>query len=60
VHWLGTLAYEPSEAAMAQLFSEIGVLHGRDGARFNTVAPRHRMKPHGMSQVPVAMRESRR
>jgi len=45
---------------MARLFSEIGVLHGRDGIRSNTVAPGHHMKPHGMSQVPAPMRESRR
>lgn len=57
---MGALAYGPSKAAMAQLSREIGVLHGREGIRVNTVAPGHMMTPHAMSKLPAAMREARR
>ncbi|MEI4507424.1 SDR family oxidoreductase [Sphingopyxis sp. CCNWLW253] len=57
---MGALAYGPSKAAMAQLSREIGVLHGRDGIRVNTVAPGHVMTPHAMAKIPAAMREARR
>lgn len=57
---MGALVYGPSKAAMAQLSREIGVLHGRDGIRVNTVAPGHVMTPHAMSKLPESMRESRR
>jgi NAD(P)-dependent dehydrogenase (short-subunit alcohol dehydrogenase family) len=57
---MGALAYGPSKAAMAQLSREIGVLHGRQGIRVNTVAPGHVMTPHAMSKVPASMRDARR
>lgn len=57
---MGALAYGPSKAAMAQLSREIGVLHGRDGIRVNTIAPGHMMTPHAMSKLPASMREARR
>jgi len=57
---MGALAYGPSKAAMAQLSREIGVLHGRQGIRANTVAPGHVMTPHAMSKIPPEMREARR
>ncbi|WP_313808804.1 SDR family oxidoreductase [Sphingobium sp.] len=56
----GAIAYGPSKAAMAQLSREIGVLHGRQGIRANTVAPGHMMTPHAMSKIPPEMREARR
>lgn len=57
---MGAIAYGPSKAAMAQLSREIGVLHGRQGIRANSVAPGHVMTPHAMSKLPPAMREARR
>ena len=57
---MGSLVYGPSKAAMAQLSRELGVLHGRQGIRVNTVAPGHVMTPHAMAKVPAAMREARR
>lgn len=57
---MGAIAYGPSKAAMAQLSREIGVLHGRQGIRANTVAPGHVMTPHAMSKLPADMREVRR
>jgi NAD(P)-dependent dehydrogenase (short-subunit alcohol dehydrogenase family) len=57
---MGALAYGPSKAAMAQLSRELGVLHGRQGIRVNTVAPGHVMTPHAMKQLPAEMRETRR
>jgi len=57
---MGAIAYGPSKAAMAQLSREIGVLHGRQGIRANTVAPGHVMTPHAMSKIPADMREARR
>ncbi|ATI80708.1 SDR family NAD(P)-dependent oxidoreductase [Sphingobium yanoikuyae] len=57
---MGAIAYGPSKAAMAQLSREIGVLHGRQGIRANSVAPGHVMTPHAMSKIPPAMREARR
>jgi len=57
---MGAIAYGPSKAAMAQLSREIGVLHGRQGIRANTVAPGHVMTPHAMSKVPAEMRAARR
>ncbi|HZU62844.1 MAG TPA: SDR family oxidoreductase [Novosphingobium sp.] len=57
---MGAIAYGPSKAAMAQLSREIGVLHGRQGIRVNTVAPGHVMTPHAMAKVPAEMREARR
>lgn len=57
---MGAIAYGPSKAAMAQLSREIGVLHGRQGIRVNTVAPGHVMTPHAMSKIPAEMREARR
>nr|WP_047166196.1 glucose 1-dehydrogenase [Sphingomonas sp. Y57] len=57
---MGAVAYGPSKAAMAQLSREIGVLHGRQGIRVNTVAPGHVMTPHAMSKLPAEMREARR
>lgn len=57
---MGAIAYGPSKAAMAQLTREIGVLHGRQGIRANTVAPGHVMTPHAMSKIPADMREARR
>ena len=57
---MGALAYGPSKAAMAQLSREVGVLHGRDGIRVNTIAPGHMMTPHAMSKLPASMREVRR
>ena len=57
---MGAIAYGPSKAAMAQLSREIGVLHGRQGIRVNTVAPGHVMTPHAMSKLPAAMRDARR
>lgn len=57
---MGAVAYGPSKAAMAQLSREIGVLHGRQGIRVNTVAPGHVMTPHAMSKLPASMREARR
>ena len=57
---MGALAYGPSKAAMAQLSREIGVQHGRQGIRVNTVAPGHVMTPHAMSKLPASMREARR
>ena len=57
---MGAIAYGPSKAAMAQLAREIGVLHGRQGIRANTVAPGHVMTPHAMSKIPADMREARR
>lgn len=57
---MGAIAYGPSKAAMAQLTREIGVLHGRQGIRANTVAPGHVMTPHAMSRIPADMREARR
>lgn len=57
---MGAIAYGPSKAAMAQLSREIGVLHGRQGIRVNTVAPGHVMTPHAMSKIPADMRDARR
>lgn len=57
---MGAVAYGPSKAAMAQLSREIGVLHGRQGIRANTVAPGHVMTPHAMSKIPASMRDARR
>lgn len=57
---MGSLAYGTSKAAMAQLSREIGVQHGREGIRVNTVAPGHVMTPHAMHVLPASMRESRR
>ena len=57
---MGAIAYGPSKAAMAQLSREVGVLHGRQGIRANTVAPGHVMTPHAMSKIPASMREARR
>ncbi|MBG6120013.1 NAD(P)-dependent dehydrogenase (short-subunit alcohol dehydrogenase family) [Sphingobium sp. AEW010] len=57
---MGSLVYGPSKAAMAQLSRELGVLHGRQGIRVNTVAPGHVMTPHAMAKVPAPMREARR
>lgn len=57
---MGALVYGPSKAAMAQLSREIGVLHGREGIRVNTVAPGHVMTPHAMAKIPPTMREARR
>lgn len=57
---MGAVAYGPSKAAMAQLSREIGILHGRQGIRVNTVAPGHVMTPHAMSKMPETMREVRR
>jgi NAD(P)-dependent dehydrogenase (short-subunit alcohol dehydrogenase family) len=57
---MGALAYGPSKAAMAQLSREIGVLHGRQGIRVNTVAPGHVMTPHAMSKLPASLRDARR
>jgi NAD(P)-dependent dehydrogenase (short-subunit alcohol dehydrogenase family) len=57
---MGALAYGPSKAAMAQLSREIGVLHGRQGIRVNTIAPGHMMTPHAMTKLPASMREARR
>ena len=57
---MGAIAYGPSKAAMAQLSREIGVLHGRDGIRANTVAPGHMMTPHAMRYMTGDMREVRR
>jgi len=57
---MGAIAYGPSKAAMAQLSREIGVLHGRQGIRVNTVAPGHVMTPHAMSKLPADMRDVRR
>lgn len=57
---MGAIAYGPSKAAMAQLSREIGVLHGRDGIRVNTVAPGHVMTPHAARYMSDEMREMRR
>ncbi len=57
---MGALAYGPSKAALHQLSREIGVLHGRQGVRVNTVAPGHVMTPFAMSRLPEEMREARR
>ena len=57
---MGSLAYGTSKAGMAQLGREIGVQHGREGIRVNTVAPGHVMTPHAMKLLPAAMRETRR
>lgn len=57
---MGALAYGPSKAALHQLSREIGVLHGRQGIRVNTVAPGHVMTPFAMSRLPADMREKRR
>lgn len=57
---MGAVAYGPSKAAMAQLSREIGVLHGRQGIRANTVAPGHVMTPHAARHIPDAMRDVRR
>ena len=57
---MGAIAYGPTKAAMAQLSREIGVLHGRQGIRVNTVAPGHVMTPHAMSKLPATMRDARR
>lgn len=57
---MGALAYGPSKAALHQLSREIGVLHGRQGIRANTVAPGHVMTPFAMSRLPADMREKRR
>jgi len=57
---MGALAYGPSKAAMAHLAREIGVLHGRQGIRANTVAPGHVMTPHAARLIPATMREARR
>jgi NAD(P)-dependent dehydrogenase (short-subunit alcohol dehydrogenase family) len=43
-----------------QLSREIGVLHGRQGIRVNTVAPGHMMTPMAMKLLPPEMREARR
>jgi NAD(P)-dependent dehydrogenase (short-subunit alcohol dehydrogenase family) len=56
----GSLAYGPSKAAMAALAREIGVLHGREGIRANTVAPGHVLTPLAMSLLPPEMRAQRR
>ena len=57
---MGALAYGPSKAALHQLSREIGVLHGRQGIRANTVAPGHMMTPMAMRHVSPKMRETRR
>jgi len=57
---MGSLAYGPSKAALHQLSREIGVLHGRQGIRANTVAPGHMMTPMAMRLLPAEMREARR
>ena len=57
---MGALAYGPSKAALHQLSREIGVLHGRQGIRVNTVAPGHMMTPMAMNLLPPQMREARR
>lgn len=57
---MGALAYGPSKAALHQLSREIGVMHGRQGIRVNTVAPGHVMTPFAMSRLPADMREKRR
>lgn len=57
---MGAIAYGPSKAAMAQLSREIGVLHGREGIRVNTVAPGHVMTPHAARYMSEEMREMRR
>lgn len=57
---MGALAYGPAKAALHQLGREIGVLHGRDGIRVNTIAPGHMMTPMAMRLLPPEMRESRR
>ena len=57
---MGALAYGPSKAALHQLSREIGVLHGRQGIRVNTVAPGHMMTPMAMKLLPPEMREARR
>jgi NAD(P)-dependent dehydrogenase (short-subunit alcohol dehydrogenase family) len=57
---MGALAYGPSKAALHQLSREIGVLHGRQGIRANTVAPGHVMTPFAMTRLPPAAREARR
>ncbi|PJG46061.1 oxidoreductase [Sphingobium sp. LB126] len=57
---MGAIAYGPSKAAMAQLSREIGVLHGRQGIRVNTVAPGHVMTPHAARYMSEEMRETRR
>lgn len=57
---MGAIAYGPSKAAMAQLAREIGVLHGRDGIRANTVAPGHIMTPHAARYMSDEMRIIRR
>ena len=56
----GSLAYGTSKAGMAQLSREIGVLHGRQGIRVNTVAPGHVMTPHAFGKLPASMRDERR
>ncbi|SCW59950.1 NAD(P)-dependent dehydrogenase, short-chain alcohol dehydrogenase family [Sphingobium faniae] len=57
---MGAIAYGPSKAAMAQLSREIGVLHGRQGIRANTVAPGHVMTPHAARYMSDDMRGMRR
>lgn len=57
---MGAIAYGPSKAAMAQLSREIGVLHGRQGIRANTVAPGHVMTPHAARYMSDDMRDMRR
>ena len=57
---MGAIAYGPSKAAMAQLAREIGVLHGREGIRANTVAPGHVMTPHAARYMSEEMRVMRR
>lgn len=57
---MGALAYGPAKAALHQLAREIGVLHGRQGIRANTVAPGHMLTPVARRLVPAEMREARR
>ncbi|MCP3731279.1 SDR family oxidoreductase [Sphingomonas sp. MG17] len=57
---MGALAYGPAKAALRQLGREVGVLHGRQGIRVNTLAPGHMMTPMAMRHLPAEMREARR
>lgn len=57
---MGALAYGPSKAALHQLSREIGVMHGRQGIRVNTVAPGHMRTPFAVNRLPGDMLEQRR
>lgn len=57
---MGALGYGPSKAALHQLSREIGVLHGRQGIRANTVAPGHMKTPFAASRLPGDVMEQRR